>query len=65
LISLYISGDDRLVRNALSDFDESRIYEGLTRSRYPSANPQLIPTFSLFWIDMVNDYWMLRDDPEL
>ena len=64
LISLYISGDDRLVRNALSDFDESRIYEGLTRSRYPSANPQLIPTFSLFWIDMVNDYWMLRDDPE-
>jgi alpha-L-rhamnosidase len=64
LISLYVSGDDRLVRNALMDFDESRIYEGLTRSRYPSANPQLIPTFSLYWVDMVNDYWMLRDDPE-
>lgn len=64
LISLYVSGDDRLVRNALKDFDESRIYEGLTRSRYPSANPQLIPPFSLYWVDMVNDYWMLRDDPE-
>ena len=46
------------------DFHESQTFEGLTRSRYPSANPQLIPPFSLYWVDMVNDYWMLRDDPE-
>ncbi len=64
LISLYVSGDDRLVRNAISDLNESQFYEGLTRSRYPSANPQIIPPFSLFWIDMVNDYWTLRNDPE-
>jgi len=64
LISLYISGDDRLVRNAITDFNESIFYEGLTRSRYPSANPQIIPPFSLYWVDMVNDYWTLRDDPE-
>jgi alpha-L-rhamnosidase len=64
LISLYVSGDDRLVRNAITDFNESQFYEGLTRSRYPSANPQIIPTFSLYWVDMVNDYWKLRDDPE-
>jgi alpha-L-rhamnosidase len=64
LISLYVSGDDRLVRNALSDFNMSVFYEGLTRSRYPSANPQIIPPFSLYWVDMVNDYWTLRDDPE-
>jgi alpha-L-rhamnosidase len=64
LISLYVSGDDRLVRNALMNFNESQFYEGLTRSRYPSANPQIIPTFSLYWVDMVNDYWKLRDDPE-
>ena len=64
LISLYVSGDDRLVRNAISDFNESVFYEGLTRSRYPSANPQIIPPFSLYWVDMVNDYWTLRDDPE-
>jgi len=64
LISLYVSGDDRLVRNAISDFNESIFYEGLTRSRYPSANPQIIPPFSLYWVDMVNDYWTLRDDPE-
>ena len=64
LISMYVSGDDRLVRNALLHYDESRFHEGLTQSRYPSANPQVIPPFSLFWIDMVHDYWTLRDDPE-
>lgn len=64
LISLYVSGDDRLVRNALKDFDESRFYEGLTRSRYPSSSPQVIPPFSLYWIDMVHDYWTLRNDPK-
>ena len=64
LISLYVSGDDRLVRNALMCYNESRFYEGLTQSRYPSASFQVIPPFSLYWVDMVHDYWTLRDDPE-
>ncbi len=64
LISMYVSGDDRLVRNSLLQYNESRIYEGLTQSRYPSASPQVIPPFSLYWVDMVHDYWTLRDDPE-
>jgi alpha-L-rhamnosidase len=64
LISLYVSGDDRLVRNAILNLSESQFNEGLTRSRYPSANPQIIPPFSLYWVDMINDYWTLRDDPE-
>ncbi|WP_404424082.1 family 78 glycoside hydrolase catalytic domain [Nibricoccus sp. IMCC34717] len=63
LISLYVSGDDRLVRNAIQQYNDSRIPEGLTQSRYPSAVPQVINTFSLFWIDMVHDYWRHRDDP--
>ncbi len=62
LISLYVAGDDRLMRNAIELFDRSRIPEGLTQSRYPSASPQIINTFSLFWIDMVHDYWMHRPD---
>jgi glycogen debranching enzyme len=61
---LYVSGDDRLVRNAIRQFDESRIPEGLTHSRYPTSLSQFIPPFSLYWIDMVHDYWMLRDDPD-
>ena len=64
LISLYVSGDDRLVRNALLQFDASRFSEGLTQSRYPSASPQVIPPFSLFWVNMVHDYWTLREDPD-
>lgn len=64
LISMYVSGDDRLVRNALMQYDESRFSEGLTQSRYPSASPQVIPPFSMYWVDMVHDYWTLRDDPD-
>ena len=63
LISLYMSGDDRLVRQAIEAFDESRIPDGLTMSRYPSALPQVIPPFSLIYVAMVDDYHMLRDDP--
>jgi hypothetical protein len=62
LISLYVSGDDRLVRNALELYDRSRLPEGLTQSRYPSFSPQLINTFSLFWVDMLHDYWRHRSD---
>lgn len=62
LISLYVSGDDRLMRKAIQLFDDSRFSEGLTQSRYPSSTTQVIPPYSLFWIDMVHDYWMHRDD---
>ena len=64
LISLYVSGDDRLMRKAITQFDDSRIPDGLTQSRYPSYVTQVIPPYSLFWIAMVHDYWMHRDDTE-
>ena len=63
LISLYVSGDDRLVRQAIEHFDASRIPEGITASRYPSELTQLIPPFSLIYVAMVHDYFMHRDDP--
>lgn len=62
LISLYVSGDDRLMRKALIDFDHSRVPEGLTQGRYPSNRLQVIPPFSLFWVSMVYDHWMHRRD---
>jgi hypothetical protein len=64
LITLYMSDDDRLVRQAIEHFDLSRIPEGITASRYPSDLGQYIPTFSPIWIAMLHDYWMLRDAPE-
>lgn len=62
LISLYVTGDDRLMRKALLDFYHSRVPEGLTQGRYPSSRLQVIPPFSLFWVSMVYDYWMHRKD---
>ncbi len=62
LISLYVDGDDRLMRKAIRNYDWSRSYEGITTSRYPCHVPQYIPPFSLYWINMVHDYWMHRDD---
>ncbi|MCK5788753.1 MAG: alpha-L-rhamnosidase, partial [Chlamydiia bacterium] len=64
LISIYVSGDDRLMRKAIQQFDDSRLPEGLTQSRYPSNIIQIIPPFSLIWIDMIYDYFMYRNDPE-
>ena len=64
LITLYMSDDDRLVRQAIEHFDFSRIPEGITASRYPSDLGQYIPTFSPIWVAMVHDYWMHRDAPD-
>lgn len=63
LISLYVSGDDRLMRQAINAFYFSKHFEGITQSRYPNRVTQYIPTYSLFWINMIHDYWMYRDDP--
>jgi alpha-L-rhamnosidase len=56
LVSLYNTGDDRLVKNALNQIDYSRQPEGITMSRFPTATPQYIPTFSLWYIGMLQDY---------
>jgi len=63
LISYTFAGDDRLARQAISSFERSRRSDGITSSRYPAAEPQYIPPFSLLWIGMVHDFWMYRDDP--
>jgi hypothetical protein len=62
LISLYVAGDEQLMRRALRQFDDSRIPDGLTQSRYPSALAQLIPPFALIHVAMVHDFYMHRDD---
>ncbi|MFW6189193.1 MAG: alpha-L-rhamnosidase C-terminal domain-containing protein [Planctomycetota bacterium] len=62
LTTYALTADDRLPRKALREFDYSRIRQGMTRSRFPSRRPQIIPGFSLWWIGMVHDYALWRDD---
>ena len=64
LISYMIAGDDRLARQAIQAFNDSRIPDGITQSRYPSNSTQFIPTFSLLWIGMIHDFWLYRGDTD-
>jgi len=62
MATLYNSHDDRLVRNAIDNGRQSMVADGITMSRYPSNLSQFIPTFSIWWIAIIHDYWMYRDD---
>ena len=63
LISIYNTGDTRLMKNAIEMLDSSRSGGRPTFSRAPSRLQQYIPAFSLWWIGMIHDYWMFVDDP--
>ncbi len=63
MISLYMTGDSRLMKNGIALLNSSRTAEGATYSRAPSFLQQYIPPFSLWCIGMVHDYWMYVDDP--
>lgn len=62
LTSYYVSGDTMLMRNAISSINDSRLSFGLTQSRYPTRDVQIIPPFSLLWIAMISDYQELCND---
>jgi len=65
LLTYALTGDDRLPRRAIRLFNDSRSDAGgLTGSRYPCRHPQVIPTFSMFWVSMVRDFLYWRDDVE-
>ena len=64
LVSYFNAGDDRLARYGLTLMDHSRIPEGITMSRYPTDLDQQIPTFSLWWVAMLHDYYKYRPDAD-
>ena len=62
IVSLYMSGDEQITKNAIDLFDNSRIPEGLTNARYPSNMIQINPQYSLCWVQMIYDYFMYGED---
>lgn len=63
LLTLTISRDARLVEKALRMFAAAQFESGLFPSRYPSRITQVIPTFSPFFIGMLEDYARWRGGP--
>ena len=61
-VSLYLSGDERMSKNMLELFDNSRLPEGLTYARYPSSITQINPQYSLAWVQSIHDFMRYSAD---
>ncbi len=60
LLTHFVLGrDNRLGRKSLKMFESSRLPSGLTRARWPARDTMLIPSYSLYWVQMIHEvaYW--------
>jgi len=64
LVTYLTNAECRLPAKSVQLFDWSRAADGLTKSRYPSQIPQVIPGFSMWWVAMVHDLLMWRGEQE-
>ncbi|KAF2166607.1 glycoside hydrolase family 78 protein [Zasmidium cellare ATCC 36951] len=62
LFHYLLSGDDRLMRQAITHFASSTTVEGLPQSRFPSHVNQLIAAFPLYWILEICDHHLYFGD---
>lgn len=63
LATYVLQADDRLPRQAIEAFSGCRQPSGLVPSRSPGRGLQIVPPFALWWIHMVQDHALWRDDP--
>lgn len=61
-IGRMLSRDRRLQDQALRHFADSILPSGLTQSRYPAREVQVIPGFTLEWIMMLHDKWLYDEE---
>jgi alpha-L-rhamnosidase len=64
MITVLLSGDTRLMRNAILQGKYSITEEGLTLAASPCIDAKIIPFFSIAWIGMIYNYWMYTGDRE-
>ncbi len=64
MVSYFNAGDDRLAKNALNLMDQSRQVDGYTLSRYPDTQDQVIATYSMWYVCMLEDYLMYGKDKD-
>ena len=64
LTTYALSNDSRLPEKAISLFESSRQFDNITQARVPSRMVQHIPGFCLWWIMMVHDNFMWKDNPK-
>lgn len=55
--------DSQLAKKTISQFDESRMPNGVVRCSFPNNEKQIIPGFAMWWVSMVYDFALYRDDP--
>ena len=54
----YLTGDTLFWKNAITQFNYSRLPDGMITSCFPLRATFIHPTFSLIWVDMIYDYMM-------
>lgn len=62
LYTYSISGDARLAKQCMEDFRRSQRADGTLNSCYPDSEPNVIPTFSIYYILMLHDFMMYHGD---
>lgn len=63
-MGMLLSGNTALSRQAVRHFDWSRLPDGLTMSSWPSHKFNVIPAWSLSWINMAADFYFYTGDLE-
>ncbi len=62
-ITVLLSGDTRLMKNAILQGEHSRKSGHLTTCAYPTTESgKIIPFFSIAWIGMLDNYWQYQGD---
>lgn len=65
IFNYQLNDDDALARKAIHDFRLSQRADGLLSSRYPTVEPQYIPSFSFYYIFMVAEHYKRFGDKKL